>query len=378
MSALHMGDPDAARPHTLFMIDRAEERTTSRAAAGHGFAVATYLSFLEGDWNASRQYSDRGMERSPANPHLLMLRAVLEHETGDSAQGDIHLEHLLAAADRPGPVLSWAWGMATAAVARITAVPGRLEIAEAAPKTVLSDQGSGRAMAGYAEAGLALLAVQKGDQSTAEEYYAYLLGQRATMILSSVDRLLGLLSQTMGNSDRAAAHFEDAPAFSRKAGYRPELAWICCDYADALHERNGPEDRAKASALLYKSLAISTHLGMRPLMERVSVRLERINARPMPAPASPGGLTEREVEVLRLLATGKTNLEIADELVIAEGTARRHVANIYEKIGAANRVEAASYAAHQGLSQSGFRPRTPAIGSFLLECSPTRSSRGAG
>ncbi len=126
MSALHMGDPDAARPHTLFMIDRAEERTTSRAAAGHGFAVATYLSFLEGDWNASRQYSDRGMERSPANPHLLMLRAVLEHETGDSAQGDIHLEHLLAAADRPGPVLSCAWGMATAAVARITAFPGRL------------------------------------------------------------------------------------------------------------------------------------------------------------------------------------------------------------------------------------------------------------
>ena len=44
-------------------------------------------------------------------------------------------------------------------------------------------------------------------------------------------------------------------------------------------------------------------------------------------------------------------MEIAEELVIAEGTARRHVANIYEKIGVANRVEAASYAAQNGLSQ---------------------------
>ena len=50
------------------------------------------------------------------------------------------------------------------------------------------------------------------------------------------------------------------------------------------------------------------------------------------------------MEVLRLIAVGKTNLEIADELVIAEGTARRHVASIYEKIGAANRAEATRYA----------------------------------
>jgi len=41
----------------------------------------------------------------------------------------------------------------------------------------------------------------------------------------SVDRTLGLLSQTMGNLDQAAAHFEDALAFCRNVGYRPEMAW---------------------------------------------------------------------------------------------------------------------------------------------------------
>ena len=39
------------------------------------------------------------------------------------------------------------------------------------------------------------------------------------------ERLLGLPSQTMGNMDQAAAHFEDALAFCHKAGYRPEMAW---------------------------------------------------------------------------------------------------------------------------------------------------------
>ena len=53
--------------------------------------------------------------------------------------------------------------------------------------------------------------------------------------------------------------------------------------------------------------------------------------------------------MLRLIATGKTNLEIAEKLIIAEGAARPHVANIYEKIGAANGAEAAIYASRHDL-----------------------------
>ncbi len=71
---------------------------------------------------------------------------------------------------------------------------------------------------------------------------------------------------------RGAAHFEDALAFCRKAAYRPELAWTCSDYADALRERSGDGDRAKAMCLLDESLTISTELGMQPLMERVQSR----------------------------------------------------------------------------------------------------------
>jgi DNA-binding CsgD family transcriptional regulator/pimeloyl-ACP methyl ester carboxylesterase len=60
-------------------------------------------------------------------------------------------------------------------------------------------------------------------------------------------------------------------------------------------------------------------------------------------------LSAREVEVLRLLASGKSNQQIADELVISLNTVNRHVSNIYAKTGAANRAEAAGYAHKHGL-----------------------------
>ena len=59
---------------------------------------------------------------------------------------------------------------------------------------------------------------------------------------------------------------------------RPELAWTCFDYADALRDRDAEGDRSKAMALLDESLAISSELGMRPLMERVLSRREILGA----------------------------------------------------------------------------------------------------
>ena len=89
---------------------------------------------------------------------------------------------------------------------------------------------------------------------------------------------MGLLAQTMGDLSQAIAHFEDAQAFCRNAGFRPELAWTCCDYADVLLVRNNDGDQAKAATLLDESLAISIELGMRPLMERVLSRREILKA----------------------------------------------------------------------------------------------------
>jgi DNA-binding CsgD family transcriptional regulator/pimeloyl-ACP methyl ester carboxylesterase len=68
-----------------------------------------------------------------------------------------------------------------------------------------------------------------------------------------------------------------------------------------------------------------------------------------PAGRSTTALSIREMEVLRLVAAGKSNAQIADELVISQNTVIRHVSNIFAKTGVANRAEAASYAHRNGI-----------------------------
>jgi ATP/maltotriose-dependent transcriptional regulator MalT len=60
-------------------------------------------------------------------------------------------------------------------------------------------------------------------------------------------------------------------------------------------------------------------------------------------------LSERELEVLSLLATGKTNSEVAGELFVSVGTVKSHTGNIYRKLGARNRAEALARAREFGL-----------------------------
>jgi DNA-binding NarL/FixJ family response regulator len=69
-----------------------------------------------------------------------------------------------------------------------------------------------------------------------------------------------------------------------------------------------------------------------------------------PASAHPDGLTQREVEVLGLLAAGLSNREIAERLVVSVRTVGRHVDNIYGKIGVHDRGQARRYARERGLT----------------------------
>jgi DNA-binding NarL/FixJ family response regulator len=67
------------------------------------------------------------------------------------------------------------------------------------------------------------------------------------------------------------------------------------------------------------------------------------------APATPGGLTNRELAILKLVAEGLPNLDIASKLFVTEQTVKFHLSNIYRKLGVGNRTEATRYAYKNGL-----------------------------
>ena len=130
------------------------------------------------------------------------------------------------------------------------------------------------------------------------------------------DRLLGSLAHCAGQTRRAIVHFENA-AFCRKSGYKPELAWTLDDYAKALLDTGGPDDRERAAILLHEGHDLSSQLGMRTLLAAIASFRQRYGLR---LARKPVGLTRRELEILGLLSLGRTNKEIADALCISSNT----------------------------------------------------------
>ena len=107
------------------------------------------------------------------------------------------------------------------------------------------------------------------------------------------------------------------------AGHRPELAI----------------ESARAGLAIFARLGATRHA------DEAAGLLRELGAPGRPAPRTPGELTRRESEVLELLATGLSNPEIAERLVISPKTAEHHVGRVLAKLGVRNRAEAAGYAA---------------------------------
>jgi len=161
----------------------------------------------------------------------------------------------------------------------------------------------------------------------------------------SADRYLGLLCATMGRSSDAQRHFEEALTMNERIGARVALAHTQHDYAAMLLARGEPGDRERTMDLLKASLESAREIGMRALEKRVAERLDELSG-----PSAPDDLTAREAEVLRLIAIGRSNADIATALSISLNTVATHVRNILAKTGCANRTEAAAYAMRHGLA----------------------------
>ena len=112
------------------------------------------------------------------------------------------------------------------------------------------------------------------------------------------------------------------------------LLALCCR---ELGDRDTAELEADAARLTFE------RLGAAPDQARLRALF------PATTPTAPGGLTTRQVEVLALVAAGKANREIAAELIISEHTVRRHLQNIFVRVGVSSRSAATAFAYRHGL-----------------------------
>jgi len=193
-----------------------------------------------------------------------------------------------------------------------------------------------------------------GDAARAEPLYQLLrpyAGQTANhptaVCFGAADLYLAMLACTANwpDIDIARGHFDQALTLNRAMRAWPSLARTLYRYGAFLLTL--PADAERRQGLQY--LREAEQLARRLAMERLVSDIDAILRARDGEVTFPDDLTAREVEVLRLLAIGRTNKDVSLVLAISLNTVATHVRNILNKTQCANRTEAATYAIRHGL-----------------------------
>lgn len=188
-----------------------------------------------------------------------------------------------------------------------------------------------------------------GDTERACEHVnaalAHASDPRQPLALLAAHRLIGELATDAGRFEGAEKHLNESLALADACQAPYERALTLLGIADLRAATNQPME---ATTLLDKVRAICEPLGAKPALARADALLARLP--PQAASLSPALLTVREVEVLRLVAAGHTNRQIADALSLSPRTIDVHVRNIFAKTGTENRAGATAFAFRHDLA----------------------------
>jgi non-specific serine/threonine protein kinase len=203
--------------------------------------------------------------------------------------------------------------------------------------------GSGRGVA-HALSGLGELALGRGEPARAADLWRERLEQTWDVwSLRWALECLAAVALAGGEADRAATLLGAAEAARERLGV---------DLPP--HQRRDRErDAAAARALLGEAaFAAAWAAGRRLAPEAARAEAAKVGhpAAVVPSPPVGHGLTPREAEVLRLVAHGKSDREIAEALFLSRRTVTTHTTNLFAKLGVTNRTEAATMAVRQGLA----------------------------
>jgi len=199
---------------------------------------------------------------------------------------------------------------------------------------------------------VALTALHMGDVEQAAGYYADLLACQGQHHWFLVDRILGEIATLTQDWMTAANHLAEALRIAEREGLLPEKGHIHIAWASLELMRDQPGNVYRARRYLTQALEIFRTLGNKSMVRDVHQRLRELPREPRvwKVAPTPAALSPREVEVLRLVAAGKRNREIAETLHISDSTVAKHITAIFDKTGCENRAAATAFAFQHGLA----------------------------
>jgi DNA-binding CsgD family transcriptional regulator len=330
--------------HEVFDIRRTQEWTTALSLwceaqpqlvmyRGLCFLHRAEVMELRGEWSAAMDELENALTRlaDPVSARELgaayYLRGELHRLRGEFDEAAQAYRQANEMGHEPQPGL-----------ALLRLAEGRIEAAMAAIRRVLEEADDpisrSRVLGPYVEIALAAGDLEAGK--AAAEELSVIAGDLGSLFLQAVAEYATGATLLAENDPRSALvllrrawmHWRDLEAPYQAARVRVPIALAC----RALGDGEGAEMELDAAHSVFKDLAATPDV-------RKVLELSQVGV----APAA-GGLTAREVEVLLLIAAGKTNRAIATELVISEKTVASHVSHIFTKLNLTSRAAATAYA----------------------------------
>ena len=313
-----------------------DSHINERVSSSHKVLISAYIRTC--DWGSAREHVRQALDLYTSDARVIAQKASVEAMTGDGDGFESTLRRYLEIPESlrdsgEGPIryLEMAYRvehgeeLLEEMLRFVQAVESRSETTQVLSSAVVLAKACMALEGGSGDFGILRERLMGSGLPDLERSY-----------LPGITSLTGLV-------DEADVEFERMIAGAAESGQLFNEVWLRFDFAGHLI-RHG-----KGETAIARSIAEGRRAAERAGIPGLQAKYDRLELSNVARKKRTAGLTKRELEILRLMYSGKSNPEIAGELVVSRHTVVRHLSNVFTKLGVSNRAEAGKVAVELGL-----------------------------
>ena len=335
---LASGDSERGFDYLRRSMQRANDSHVSeRISSSHKVLASAFIRAC--DWKSAAQHIESALGHYPTDARVLGLKVTLAAMTGDSGGFEAALAEFMQTAESNRDVGEGATTRYLQMAHRARQDDRLLSEIRRSITAIEYRSRTTEMIGGAVALGMACLALEGGrdDYSSIRERLIGLkLPDSEMSYLPGITSLAGLV-------DEAENEFERMITFATESGQVFNEAWLRHDYAVHLVRH------VRGETAVARAMAQGRRVAQRSGIVVLAERYDRLESTNVSRRSRTAGLTRREIEVLRLVHSGMSNHDIAEQLVLSRYTVVRHISNIFSKLEVSNRTEAGKMAVELGL-----------------------------